>query len=125
MVWKRIMNRHKKSKADTGNLLTCDLMEQYLRGLTLDLNLKLLCERQTLDFGPAKADVGSVGELFFAERMLWVDNITVTAYEAAPYGSRKNHGRRASGSRGYNSQIPQKIRDFLRIVWQIGQQPYP
>lgn len=115
MVWTRIMNRHKQSKSDTENHLTCDLMEQYLRELTLDLNLKLLCERQTLD----------EGELFFAERMLWVDNITVTAYEAAPYGNRKSHGRRVSCSRGYNSQIPQKIRDFLRIVWQIGQQPYP
>ncbi len=99
MVWKRIMNKYKKSKTDTENHLTCDLMEQYLKELTLDLNLRLLCERQTLD----------VGELFFSERMLWVDNITVIAYEDAPQGSK----------------FSQRIRDFLRIVWQIGQQPYP
>lgn len=102
MVWKRIMNRHKKSKTDTENYLTCDLMEQYLRELILDLNLKLLCERQTLD-------LEDVGELLFSERMLWVDNIIVTAYEDAPQGSK----------------FSQRIRDFLRIVWQIGQRPYP
>lgn len=84
MVWKKIMNRRKKTKNNTENHLIGELMEQYLGELALDLNLKLLCERQALDCGDTKADMMNGNELFYAERMLWVDNIIVTAYETAP-----------------------------------------
>lgn len=123
MVWKRIMNRHKKSKADTGKHLTCDLMEQYLRELTLDLNLKLLCERQTLDCGTAEADRVDASGLFCAERILWVDNIIVTAYEAAPDG--RQVAQDSYSVESSHEPWHRRIRNFLQALWEIGQRTYP
>ncbi|MCM1325970.1 MAG: hypothetical protein NC094_10130 [Bacteroidales bacterium] len=96
------MSKHNQSEAGEEKPLNRELLEQYLEELIPDCNLKLLCEGETVP-----------------GRLLWVERITVTAYEAAPYSGNpdfyKRRGRR----------ILQRIWDFLKILWQIGQCPYP
>ncbi|MCM1185763.1 MAG: hypothetical protein NC251_04725 [Lachnoclostridium sp.] len=96
------MSKFEKSQEEEEQLITRELLEQYLAEMIPDCNLKLLGEGETV-----------------SGRLLWVDSITVTAYEAAPYSGKQ------SFCRNYGRQILQRIWDFLKILWRIGQYPYP
>lgn len=106
MVWKRIMNRCKNPGTDTEDSITYEMLEQYLRELVLDLNLHLLCDRVE-------------DELLLSERLVWVDDISIMAYEAIPCN------RKLLQSRKRYHSVSEKIRDCFMTLWQIGQLPYP
>lgn len=102
MVWKRITNESGKDKQEAENALTCGVLEEYLKGLVLELNLHLLWEREE-------------DSLFPPEELLWVDGITVTSYEVPQIDHKSRKYQALSG----------KVKHFLRILWKIGQMPYP
>lgn len=60
MGWKRIINRERKDI----EYLSAPHLEQYFAALVLELNLRLLCDKSMEE-----------------EKLLWVENITITAYE--------------------------------------------
>lgn len=106
MVWKRIMNRCKKTKTDTEDSMTYEMLKQYLGELVLDLNLHLLCDREE-------------DELLPVEKLLWVDDISITVYETIPCN------RKLLQIRKHYHSVSEKIRDCFMTLWQIGQLPYP
>lgn len=75
MGWKRIMNKKKRQKGRTGkktapeaaHVLTESEIKQYLTGLLPEWNLRLLMETDAS-----------------AKEVLWVESVTVTAYQSAP-----------------------------------------
>lgn len=115
MAWKKITNRCKNIRTVPDNSITYEMLEQYLGELVLNLNLQLFCEREG-------------DELFPAEKLLWVDNVTITAYETDSCSGRTSQNEKQF-QRELISQSTKnflgKMRDCLLVLWRIGQLPYP
>lgn len=80
MSWKRTLSRRKKDGAETDSLgPTEEEVKEYLAALVTELNLRLLLESG--EHTPASED----RDICMAppEKMLWVENITLTSYEEA------------------------------------------
>lgn len=80
MSWKRILSKRKKDGAETDSPgPTEGEVKEYLAALVAELNLRLLLESG--EYNPASGD----RDICMAppENMLWVENITLTAYEEA------------------------------------------
>ena len=133
MVWRRITNESRRRGESKGysesqkqdkeaeSSLTCEMLEEYLRELVLDLNLHLLWEWEGDNLLPQK-------------KLMWVDGITVTGYENIHGSEKANQSRKGicssrknlcPSTQTHQQRLLRKIRDCLLVLWRIGQLPYP
>ncbi len=80
MSWKRTLSRRKKDGAKPDSLgPTEEEVKEYLAALVTELNLRLFLESGENNPASGDRDIGIAA----SKKMLWIENITLTSYEAA------------------------------------------